>query len=94
MKNVIMAAIGLALASVVATGANAAPVMSGAGTGEAATALVQKAHYEGRHHHRSSHRNWRPRMFGYLRNRHYHHNHGHQHHHNHGHQHHHRHHNH
>lgn len=69
-KQLIMTALGLALAGgVLATSANAAPISGSVGKSEVSTNLTQKAHYEGSRHHRHGWRKWRPRMFGYSRAR-------------------------
>lgn len=74
-KQLIMAAVGLALASgIAATSASAAPLSAGIGASEKSTSLAEKTHYR-RHYHshrRWGHRHWRPRMFGYLKHRHHH----------------------
>jgi hypothetical protein len=74
-KQLIMAAVGIALASGLAvTNASAAPISAGIGASEASTSLAEKVHYKRHyhnHHRRWGHRQWRPRMFGYLKHRHH-----------------------
>lgn len=74
-KQLIMAALGLAMAAGITSGANAAPISGGAAiASEAGSAnLAQTVHY--RRHNHYGWRRWRPRMFGYMRHRHHHHHH-------------------
>lgn len=76
-KQLIMAAMGVAMAfGVAGNSASAAPISAaGITVTDQSTSLAEKTHYR-RHYHRHNHRHygwrkWRPRMFGYSRHRHY-----------------------